>query len=339
MLFPYGSQDILATITAIGYALFIFVIGVQMDLSMIARTGNKAWTIAVIGLATPLICIVPFTEYILQSVLDTNLGELTREPPIVVIAQSIVSFAVVASLLSELKIVNSELGRLALSSVLVSDIVSFTLAGLSTYIPMLSTHGLNKVLLLVASFIAFGILVPLICRPAMFWIIEHTKEERPVHDGYIYLIIVMIFALGRIAVYIEQDFILGAFVLGLSVPEGPPLGSALVKKLQFFSKLLFPVYVTSGTIKADFTLPFNRKAALGISAIIGFTHLLKIIGCLVPALLCKIPLKDALALALILNTKGVVDVGFFNTLYNAMVMYSVFLPFNQFIYVCLSIKS
>lgn len=41
------------------------------------------------------------------------------------------------------------------------------------------------------------------------------------------------------SVKIDQEFILGAFVLGLFVREGPPLTSVLVKKLQFFGPTLF----------------------------------------------------------------------------------------------------
>lgn len=103
-----------------------------MDLSMVTRTGHKAWTIAIMGLAAPLFFIVPFASFFLDSI-SANFGGVANEIPLVIVAQSVVSFSVVASLLNELNILNSELGRLALSAGLVSDIASVTIAGIFFY--------------------------------------------------------------------------------------------------------------------------------------------------------------------------------------------------------------
>ncbi|CAJ2677470.1 unnamed protein product [Trifolium pratense] len=311
ILFPYGSQDILATITSIGYALFIFINAVQMDLSMVTRTGHKAWTIAIMGLAMPLlICLL-----IPLSILQGTSHEVIATFPNVVLHHTITSFAVIASLLNELKILNSELGRLALSSVLVSDILGTTMGSILNVIKY--SHDLSRIIKVGMPLLAFVIFVPLIFRPLMFWIIKHTKEERPVDDGYIYVIIVLVFGLGWISVRINQDFILGAFVLGLAVPEGPPLGSALVKKLEFFGTSVFlPIFVTCCVMKADLTLPDTPREIIFTGGFISFTHFVKIIAYLIPSLICEIPLKDALALALILNAKGVVDIGIFSGSYD-----------------------
>lgn len=317
ILFPYGSQDILASISSIGYALFIFITAVQMDLSMVTRTGHKAWTFAVTGLAAPLI-ITFSVQSCIKSLTHNYLEEICSDIPYVVLSHTVISFAVVASLLNELKILNSELGRLALSSVLVGDILGTTIGCISNMLML--QHELQTRIIFGVSGLAFAIFVPLVFRPIMFLIIKHTKEGRPVDDGYLYGIIVLVCGLGWISVYIGQDFILGAFVLGLAVPEGPPLGAALVKKLQFFSSSLFlPIFVTCGVMKADLGLPLSKRAFVGIGGFIVFTHLIKMIAYVIPALICKIPLKDALALALILNAKGTVDVGIFSGLYDEKV--------------------
>ncbi|KAK7400094.1 hypothetical protein VNO78_11294 [Psophocarpus tetragonolobus] len=312
MLFPYPSQDTLAAITSIGYALFIFTSGVQMDLSMITRTGHRAWTIAIIGLAAPLFICIP----VILNVAHLNIHVTDQVFNIAAIVQSetVISFAVVASLLNELKILNSELGRLALSSVLVSDLMSKTITCLTN---VFMDTDKDHILVLFASMIAFSIFIPLIFRPAMFWIIKHTAEGRPVSDGYVYIIITIVFALGWLAVKINQDFTLGAFVLGLAVPEGPPLGSVLVKKLHFFANCFFlPIFVTCGMMKADFFSHYSPKAVFITAFSTLFIHLVKVIACIIPALFCKMPFKDALSLGLILNVKGVVEVGVYGILYD-----------------------
>ncbi|KAH1134572.1 hypothetical protein GLYMA_05G153700v4 [Glycine max] len=312
-LFPFPSQDTLATISSIGYALFIFTSGVQMDLSMITRTGHRAWAIAIIGLAVPILICIPTIISIERLSLPVEYQIFNATA--IVLPETVISFAVVASLLNELKILNSELGRLALSSVLVSDILSKTIICVASI--FMDANENQNIFVLLVSLIAFGIFVPLFFRPAMFWIIKRTAEGRPVNDGYVYAVITMVFALGWVAVQIHQEFILGAFMLGLAVPEGPPLGSALVKKLHFFGNCFFlPIFVTCSMMKADFSKHFSSKVVMITAFSSLFIHLVKVIACTIPALFCKIPFKDALTLGLILNVKGVVEVGIYGILYD-----------------------
>ena len=320
VLFPYGSQDTLATVTSIGYVLFIFVSAVQMDMSMITRTGYRAWTIAIIGLAAPSFIGVS-TAVNLYPHLRGYMGEQMLDLPVVVISQTILSFSVIVSLLNELKITNSELGRLALSSVLVSDVLSLTSASLAT---SMHYNGAKLSLTHMAYLISMAVFVLLICRPAMFWIIGHTPEGRSVKGGYIYLIIIMVFALGCVSIRIRQDFILGAFILGLAVPEGPPLGSALVKKLHFFGNCFFlPIFVTCGMMKADLSLVNASTSTFIVGVFVVFPHLIKIIACVATALLCNMPFRDALVLALILNCKGIVELCMYSGLYDEKVLHLV----------------
>ncbi|KAG5155081.1 hypothetical protein JHK82_013050 [Glycine max] len=303
-LFPFPSQDTLATISSIGYALFIFTSGVQMDLSMITRTGHRAWAIAIIGLAVPILICIPTIISIERLSLPVEYQIFNATA--IVLPETVISFAVVASLLNELKILNSELGRLALSSVLVSDILSKTIICVASI--FMDANENQNIFVLLVSLIAFGIFVPLFFRPAMFWIIKRTAEGRPVNDGYVYAVITMVFALGWVAVQIHQEFILGAFMLGLAVPEGPPLGSALVKKLHFFGNCFFlPIFVTCSMMKADFSKHFSSKVVMITAFSSLFIHLVKVIACTIPALFCKIPFKDALTLGLILNVKGIIN--------------------------------
>nr|XP_027190338.1 cation/H(+) antiporter 4-like isoform X2 [Cicer arietinum] len=313
-LFPYGTHDVISSISSIGFVIFIFINGVQMDFSMITRTGNKAWTIAIVGLVVPLFVgfapILTFPEKLVAIEKANGQGIY-----VALVSHIISSFAVIASCVSELQIQNSELGRLALSSALVSDILSTIMT--TTGVTIVSTPDMEVVSRNLFSLFTLAVFIPLICRPIMFWIIKHTPEGRPVEEGYIYVIIAMVFGLGVFTVKIDQQFVLGAFILGLSVPEGPPLGSALVKKLQFFGTSFFlPIFVTTSVLKADFFIDFSSSVVVSVGMVVLFIHLVKIAACFVTALCCNMPVTDALSLSLILNTKGVVEIGIYNSLYD-----------------------
>ena len=319
-LFPYGTHDVISAVSSIGYVLFIFTNGVQMDFSMITRTGIKAWSIALIGLVSPLL-IGFLLLYFASDKLVKVIGE-PQEVLVILLSHSVVSFAVIYSVLNGLQIQNSELGRLALSSALVSDVLSTTISAISTAV--VGIRDMKLVLVNLLLLFAFFVLIPLVCRPAMFWVIKHTPEGRPVKDGYIYLIIIMVFGLGWVSVKINQDFALGAFILGLAVPEGPPLGSALVKKLQFLGTCFFlPIFVTTCVMKAEFSIEYPSKVVITTSLAVLFTHLLQMLAFFLPAIYCQLPMSDALSLALILNSKGVVEIGQYNALFDSKVIYFI----------------
>lgn len=58
----------------------------------------------------------------------------------------------------------------------------------------------------------------------------------------------MVFCCAFLCDIIGQHFMLGPTILGLAVPDGPPLGSALVDKLESYmlSILLLGYFVFSG---------------------------------------------------------------------------------------------
>ncbi|MED6173669.1 hypothetical protein PIB30_061799 [Stylosanthes scabra] len=305
-LFPFGSHDVISTISSFGFVLFIFINGVEMDFSMITRTGKKAWTLAIIGLVLPTLIAYPLLRYVLVTK-SNNLNSMSYDLMVAGGVHNLVSFAVIYNTLNGLQMQNSELGRLALSTALASDMLSTTMACIfkAALANSAKAKMLNSIYLL-----AFAILIPLLFRPIMFWVIKNTPEGRPVSNGVVYLIILMVFGLGWISIKINQDFLLGAFILGLAVPEGPPLGSTLVKKLRFFGNWFFlPIFVATCAMKADFS--FNRQpdVVIATSLMSLIVHVVKTLAIFLPALCCKLPFSDALSLALILNSKGEMEVG------------------------------
>ncbi|KAK4272066.1 hypothetical protein QN277_020666 [Acacia crassicarpa] len=322
LLFPYGSQDTLATISSLGYALFIFLYGVQMDFSMILRTGRKSWIIGFTGLIFPIGIGYLMQFFVLKKALKAALGDDYPTLPTVFVSHSVTSFAVVAAFLNDLKLLNSELGRLALSSALVSDVLSTSFTSFATAI-ISSKMGRRKIYESLGSLIAAIIFIPLVFRPTMLWIVRNTPEGRPVKQVYIYNIVALLFGLCWLLSRSDQAFALGAFILGLSVPEGPPLGSSLVSQLELIGKsFLLPIFVTTSVMKADLSSDSQLWSFLIIGSVVCVIHTVKISACILPSLYCKMPFKDAMALALIMNCKGVVDVGNYNSVYDRKQMHA-----------------
>ncbi|CAL5202099.1 unnamed protein product [Lathyrus oleraceus] len=308
LLFPFGGPDILNTISSYGYAFFLFLNSVQMDFTLIIKTGKKSWVIALLSYFLPI--MVGFIFIFLTRPIWLGLlgSEQAFNLPIIVISQSGCSFAVIASLLRDIGILNSELGRLALSSAFLNDISGGIFAGVGTAIVSSMDSGAFLTVKNTVLFFVYLIGIPLVGRPIMMWMVKNTPEGKPINKIYINAIVVVFFLLGLLAGKFNQPFLAGATILGLAVPEGPPLGSELVNQFELFSTwILTPLFVTCCVMKVDLTL---CEPPILVFVIVGFillVHTIKLLQCMIVCKYCNMPTTDGLCLALILSCKGVVD--------------------------------
>jgi Kef-type K+ transport system membrane component KefB len=309
-LFPYGSQDTLASITALGYVFFLFETGIKMDFHTIMKTGKKAWVITFFGLVAPII-----TGFVTRNVRAMNaFNNSPLEANIVMIGHNTTSFAVIVALLNDLKLLNSELGRLALSVSLIGDLLSNIVVTLSSTLVSLNSHisfGMR-----LGSLIGIAIFVLFIYRPAMLWIVQHTPEGKEVKDIYVNIVIGILFGLCWFSGYLERGPVFLPFIFGLATPEGPPLGSTLIKRIHLLGiKLFLPIFMTTTTMKVEYGF-WNKSSAstFDIFLYVFFIgYFAKMVACFICSLSFNIPPKDAISLSLLLNCKGVVEVTMYAT--------------------------
>ncbi|XP_021834027.1 cation/H(+) antiporter 4-like [Prunus avium] len=306
-LFPLLSQDVIGMASVFGYAFFMFLTGVKMDVGMIKKTGHKALTIGILSLVVPIVCGLLTTfacTYVFKEEEDDKVY-------FVAVTHSLTSFAVVSSLLQDLKLLNSELGRLGLSSGLVSDMINVITTSTASFIRAFMGTGqpTYKIYRDIGSLIAYILAVVFIIRPALFWIVKHTPAGRPVKDAYIYAIFLMVLLSGVLSDMFNQTALLGPFILGLAVPDGPPLGAAIVKKFDcFFSGVFTPLFVTICAMKADLSsIGDDRKLLTLDIVLLVVTFVSKVMASFVPSLICKMPFNDALAIGFIMSSKGIVE--------------------------------
>lgn len=237
---------------------------------------------------------------------------------IIISVISFTTFPVVSSVLSDLKILNSELGRVGQSAALFCEMLNMFLTSIMQFATLASRHGLNRALIGLAATICLILLIFFVIRPAMFWIIRQTPEGSNVNDHYVYCILTMVlfasYATNRFGFY----GILGPFILGLAVPAGPPLGTAVIKKIDTFANgVLMPVFVTTCSMRVnlrDFMDWRDKNGGGGIDnymvqtlVIIVVTSVVKFAVCMVISIMRELPLNDAVSLSLIMCSKGIVE--------------------------------
>ncbi|XP_010456645.1 PREDICTED: cation/H(+) antiporter 3-like [Camelina sativa] len=319
-------KEIVFSLTAAcSYMMFWFLMGVKMDMSLVRTTGRKAITIGLSSvLLSTLVCSVIFFGNLRDvgtKKSDNTLNSL--EYVVIYSIQCLSSFPVVGNLLFELKLQNSELGRLAISSAVVSDFSTSVLASALIFMKELKDDQTRLGSVFIGDVIVgdrplkrAGIVVLFVCvaiyvfRPLMFYIIKQTPSGRPVKPIYLTTIIVMVSGSAILSNWCKQSIFMGPFILGLAVPHGPPLGSAIVEKFEsaIFGTFI-PFFIASSSTEIDITALFHWKDLKGIILIILISFVVKFIFTTVPALFYRMPMEDCFALSLIMSFKGIFELG------------------------------
>ncbi|KAI6682513.1 hypothetical protein NL676_036394 [Syzygium grande] len=307
-LFTIESQELVDAITHFGYLVFLLLTGVKIDLHMVLLTGKNGLYTGVASLLVPLMLG-------LSGVVKLGARwQLSRDNKLALVnfvaLQSITPFPIVACLLDDLKILNSEIGRLGLSSALISDILSMFLQVVTTLaIGAVGGGNPGQAAGKFAGIVMYLAFVTKVIRPAMNWIIKQTPEGRPVKNVYVYAIFLYFVASTVIFQLVGISTFLAPFILGLAIPDGPPLGVSIVEKLDCFtSGVLLPLLVTTRVMKANFSeIHFSSDYLQVSSMVTAIVVMAKFIGSMIPSIVLKIPKRDMLALAFIMSSKGIVD--------------------------------
>ncbi|KAM1254882.1 hypothetical protein EV2_029953 [Malus domestica] len=260
IVFPLKSFYISETYALFGVMLFVFLVGVKMDISLVKQSGRKAVVISLSAFFVPLILNIGFALVLRKTVAIE--ASLHKSIIIIAVFQCLSSFHVISCVLADLNLLNSEIGRLAVSSSIVSGVLSLIWVGLAFTIRQskISKKDLSLPFMGLSLFCMF-ILIVYILRPMMLWMVAQlTDKEKSVKESYIFSIFIMIMVCSLLGEVMGQHCILGPMILGLAVPDGPPLGSALVEKLDsYVSLILLPSYFVVTGARINFSMIIKMK--------------------------------------------------------------------------------
>lgn len=303
MVFPLKSAMVIETMANIGLIYFLFLVGLEMDMSIVKRTGRKAVSIAVAGMILPFVIAIGISHF--MDYKDKGANDVSYVLYLGIVL-SVTAFPVLARMLAELKLINTELGKLALSSSLINDVCAWVLLALAIALSEQNSSTLASVWVVLSNifFVSFCFLV---VRPAVTWLINKTPEGKPFSEFQICIVLVGVLVSAFITDVIGTHSIFGAFVYGLVIPNGP-LGAAIIEKLEdFVSGLLLPLFYAISGLKTNINLIHGTRSWSFVFTIVPLTCFGKILGTLITSILFDIPTRDGIVLGLLMNTKGLIE--------------------------------
>ncbi|VVB17232.1 unnamed protein product [Arabis nemorensis] len=298
-----------------GLIMFTFLMGVKTNKRAAFQIDKRTVSIAVSSFVVTMVTGIAFRNFRIDKIdpLYMPLRLAPTERTVIVAVNALTLLPVVTHLLYELKIPNSELGRLAISTAAVNDLLGFINLVCISYIATyryVSPRTANRD---VVAMIILVLVVLFIIKPAAQRIVDITPEGKPVRRLYLYGTIMTAIAASIYTTYFNQIYVVGALLVGMAIPDGPPLGSALEAKFEsLVTNILFPISIAVITMKGDILKVLSAFDDISFNIfLVGFSLAMKWTASFVPCVICKLPTRESIILATIMNYKGFVDLCFY----------------------------
>ncbi|KAL5740637.1 hypothetical protein ACOSP7_029519 [Xanthoceras sorbifolium] len=312
LVFPSWSTPILESVASIGLLFFLFLVGLELDLSSIRQNSKSAFKIALAGITLPFLFGAGVSLFIQKVVHVENKVDYGQFLLFMGVALSITAFPVLARILADLKLLTTQVGQTAMAAAAFNDVAAWILLALAVALAGNGSGEAHKsslisiwVLISGVAFVAFMLIA---VSPIMNWVARQCSSEHDFVEAYVCLTLAGVMLSGFLTDFIGIHAIFGAFVFGLTIPKDSEFSVRLMKRIQdFVSGLLLPLYFASSGLKTDVAKIRGPEAWGLLVLVISMACAGKILGTFVMAMLCTIPVRESLALGVLMNTKGLVE--------------------------------
>ncbi|KAG6670314.1 hypothetical protein CIPAW_01G302800 [Carya illinoinensis] len=309
-LFPTRGAMLIETMATFGLMFFLFGVSVRMDLTGMLRPGKQAmiigFSVFFFTTLTAGLSAFFFARYVAK---ETSLKESLF---LIAESQTLTGFPVIACLLTELNMLNTNIGRLALSSAMFCDLLGISLTAVALAVMGNKGRGTLRPAMAILSSVALVVGIVFIIKPAIKWALNRAPKDKPISESFIRSIFLLVLVIGLLSETIGQHYVFGPLVLGLVVPDGPPLGVALISKMDALTSLVFyPTYLSISGLRTNI-FEVGAQASWIVSFVVILSCTAKLAAVMAPAMYGDMPVREAFVLGLIMNAKGIVELNLYN---------------------------
>lgn len=305
-LFPADSMPFLKMLAEVGLVLFMFLIGLELDPKLLKGRGHASVVISHSSIIVPFgLGAVAGALWLYRTLSDPSVP-FSSFVLFMGVSMSITAFPVLARILTERGLLQSKLGAIAIACAAVDDVTAWCLLAFVVSLVRasnLAQAGLTTLFALL--YIAFMLVLvrPFLARLGAR-VASREGLTQNVVAGTLLLLLASAWTTERIGIHA----LFGAFLFGAVIPKEGGLAAALVEKLEDVAVvLLLPVFFAFSGLRTQVGLLDSVQAWMTCGAIILLACLGKFGGSAVAARVTGLRWREAGAIGILMNTRGLME--------------------------------
>ncbi|CAG8516018.1 9200_t:CDS:2 [Ambispora gerdemannii] len=252
-IFPADSLPYLKLVADLGLVLYLFLVGVELDLRLLTRNAKIALSISAAGMILPF-ALGTAVGYGLYDV--NNLPNVTFPNFLLFIgvAMSITAFPVLARIVTELKLLRTNVGITALCAAVGDDVTAWVL--LALVVSILNSSNTLTALYVFLLALAWTLILAFVIRPILLRIIVTTgSNDNGPSVTMMSLTLLLVFISAFVTDSIGVHAIFGGFMVGVIIPHDGGFALGINEKLEDLVHIIFlPLYFALSGLKTQIGL-------------------------------------------------------------------------------------
>lgn len=317
-LFPVASLGNLQVLSQVGLILFMYVIGMELDLKVLKNKANDAVVISHASIVIPFALGIGLSYFIYHEFAPEGV-EFLSFGLFMGIAMSITAFPVLARIVQERGIHKTRLGTIVITCAAADDITAWCL--LAAVIAIVKAGTFVSSLYIIALAVVYVLAMLFIVKPFLKRIGDLYADKgnlnKPVVAIFFLTVIVSAYSTEVIGIHA----LFGAFMAGAIMPESAKFRNIFIEKVEDIAViLLLPLFFVFTGLRTEIGLinePYLWKITgfIILVAVIG-----KFIGSALAARFVGQNWRDSLTIGALMNTRGLMELVVLNIGYELGVL-------------------
>jgi Kef-type K+ transport system membrane component KefB len=302
-LLPPDVAPYLREIAQLGVILYMFLVGLELNLSRVRQQAVPAVFIANASIAVPFALGAALATFLYPRLCPDGVP-LVSFALFMGLATAITAFPVLARLLTDHGMHRSDLGILALTCAAIGDVSAWCLIAFVAGVAQAEVQGALFVVVLAVVYVGIMFVV---MRPILRRFAARADSDELSHDMIaMVLVALLLSALATELIGIHALF--GAFFLGAVIPHDSTIARVFTHKLhELVTILLLPAFFAFTGMRTQIGLVNGVEHWLICALIIAVATAGKFGGACVAARIVGIGWRESAALGLLMNTRGLME--------------------------------
>jgi len=317
-LFPTQSLGNLQFLSQIGLILFMFVVGMELDLKVLKNKAHEAVVISHASIIIPFALGIGLAYFIYQSFAPQGV-QFSSFGLFLGISMSITAFPVLARIVQERSLHKTRLGTIVITCAAADDITAWCI--LAAVIAIVKAGSFVSAMYVIGLAITYVLLMIKVVRPFLKRVgdLYTTRENisKPIVAIFFLTLIISSYTTEVIGIHA----LFGAFMAGAIMPENIRFRSIFIEKVEDVALvLLLPLFFVFTGLRTEIGLlndPYLWKVTgvIILVAVVG-----KFLGSALAAKFVGQNWKDSLTIGALMNTRGLMELVVLNIGYDLGVL-------------------
>lgn len=317
-IFPKESLPNLQFLSQIGLILFMYIVGMELDLSVLRKKAHDAVVISHASIIIPFALGVGLSYFIYKEFAPDGI-QFSSFALFIAIAMSITAFPVLARIVQERNLHKTKIGTVVITCAAADDITAWCI--LAAVIAVVKAGSFSGSVFVILMAILYVFIMIKAVRPFLTRIAESQKGKGFISKALVAVFFLILIISSYATEVIGIHALFGAFMAGAIMPENVKFRNLFIEKIEDVALvLLLPLFFVFTGLRTQIGL-LNDPHLWKIGGFIILTAVTgKFVGSALAAKFLKLSWKDSLTIGALMNTRGLTELIVLNIGYDLGVL-------------------